>query len=353
MKRMLNCLLVISLCALAFGAVSAQDNVAVPDLKGMNVPQAAAALNKSGLLLGAENNEGWTETSGLPQNTVGGQSVAAGQTAPRGSTVDVTVLRSPNALLIYDDNNLTLVNQGTVDLPLSDIVFQAVDGGKARYAAASWGGALGVNKCGQVWSIRRGSAKKMAECKSISWKTTNKPAEHFWTGEDGATQFAVLQGGVQRAVCPVSKDGRCAFYLAGAGAASDATAYVYFAYTTDALAIINPTPDQWMVMKDFVLLNNNHVSKAPVAVSDPTLYGKNFQPIGDVGRLAPNQCLLFTSGGSTTTPPKPCDVIAQLAVDPNVAFWNAAFDMTSATDDQQRSCPAATPGRLTICVMPR
>jgi hypothetical protein len=352
MKRILNCLLMIGLCALAFGGAAAQDNATVPDLKGMNVPQAAAALNKSGLLLGAENNEGWTEAAGQPQNTVGGQSVAAGQTAPRGSKVDVTVLRSPNALLIYDDNNLTLVNQGTADLPLGDLVFQALDGGKARYTAASWGGALGVGKCGQVWSIRRGSAKKMAECKSISWKTTNKPTEHFWTGEDGATQFAVLQGGVQRAACPVSKDGRCTFYLAGAGTASDATPFVYFAYTTDALAIINPAPDQWMVMQDFVLLNNNHVSKAPVAVSDPTLYGKNFQPIGDVGRLAPNQCLLFTSGNSAATPPKACDVIAQLAVDPNVAFWGADFDM-SGSDSQQHSCPAATPGKLTICVMPR
>lgn len=350
---MLYFLLSLCLCALGFGAVSAQDSVTVPDLKGMNVPQAAAALNKAGLSLGAENNEGWTEAAGLPQNTVGGQSVAAGQTAPRGTKVDITVLRSPNALLIYDDNNLTLVNQGTADLPLGDIVFQALDGGKARYAAASWGGALGVNKCGQVWSIRRGSAKKMPECKSISWKTTNKKEEHFWTGEDGATQFAVLQGGVQRAACPVSKDGRCSFYLAGAGAASDATPFVYFAYTPDALAIINPSADQWMVMKDFVLLNNHNAAKAPVPVGDASLFGKNFNGIGDVGRLAPNQCLLFTSGNSATTPPKSCDVVAHLAVDPNVTFWGAPFEMTSASDNQPHTCPAATPGHLTICVMPR
>jgi len=88
------------LALLGAQAALAQDTVTVPDLTGMALPQAAAALNRSGLLLGAENNEGWTLASGLPQNVIAAQSVPAGQSAARGTAVDVTILRAPNAVLI-------------------------------------------------------------------------------------------------------------------------------------------------------------------------------------------------------------------------------------------------------------
>src|SRR5690348_12468683 len=103
-------LLALCLICLFAGTVYAQD-AAVPDLTGLNVPEAAALLNKNGFALGAENNVGWTADSGQEQNTIKGQSVAAGQTAAPGSAIDVTVLRSPNAMLIYDDNDLSLVNK--------------------------------------------------------------------------------------------------------------------------------------------------------------------------------------------------------------------------------------------------
>ena len=75
--------LLIALC-ISFawaGSVFAQDSVTVPDLTGLSVPAAAALLNKSALALGAENNQGWTADSGVEQNHIKGQSVAAGQTA--------------------------------------------------------------------------------------------------------------------------------------------------------------------------------------------------------------------------------------------------------------------------------
>ena len=63
------------------GYVNAQNTVQVPDLTGMNVPQAAAALNRVGLGLGNETGEAWTAASGLKQNSIKAQSVAAGQSA--------------------------------------------------------------------------------------------------------------------------------------------------------------------------------------------------------------------------------------------------------------------------------
>ncbi|MBI5667061.1 MAG: PASTA domain-containing protein [Chloroflexi bacterium] len=343
----------ILICLLVFvGAVAAQD-VTVPDLTGLSVPQAAAQLNRLGLKLGAENNQGWMAESGLPQNSISGQSIPAGQTAAPGTAIDVNVLRSPNVLLIYDDNDLTLVNNTGGTLNLAGLVFRALDGNGATFAAARWGGGLAAGDCGQVWSVGRGSGKDMPECGNVQWMTTNDAAEHFWTGAGGTTQFGVFQDGLQRATCAVANPGRCEFYVAG-GAASDATQYVYFAYTPEHLAIINQSDNQWMALDGFSV-SNNYVPPlgAAVNVADPTLYGSNISPVADIRRLAPGQCLLFTnSSPGSEQPPQPCEVIAWLDVGPSVIFWAADFGVNSS-DGVARSCPAAVAGRLTICVMPR
>lgn len=342
------------ICLFVFvGMVAAQD-VTVPDLTGLSVPQAAAQLNRLGLKLGAENNQGWTQESGLPQNSISGQSVPAGQTVAPGSAVDVNVLRSPNVLLIYDDNDLTLVNNTGGGLNLAGMVFRALDGSGATFAAARWGGGLGAGDCVQVWSVGRSGGKDMPECGNVQWMTTNNPAEHFWTGAGGTTQFGVFQDGLQRGTCAVANPGRCEFYVAG-GASSDATQYVYFAYTPEHLAIINQSDNQWMALDGFSV-SNNYVPPlgAAVNVSDPTLYkSQNVNPVANIGRLAPGQCLLFTNGSpGSEQPPETCQVVARLDVGDTVKFWGADFGVNSS-DGVARSCPAAVAGRLTICVMPR
>lgn len=333
------------------GAVAAQD-VRVPDLTGLNVPQAAALLNRAGLKLGAENAAGWTPESGLPQNTISGQSIPAGTSAAPGAAVDVDVLRAPNMVLVYDDNDLTLINQSGGTLGLGSVVFRALDGSGATFAAARWAGGLPAGDCGQIWSIGRRGAKDVPGCGSILWLTTNNPAEHFWTG--GVTQFAVFQNGVQRAVCPAANPGQCEFYLA-AGASADATEFVYFAYTPEHLAIINTSDDRWMALEGFAVYNNFVPPfGAAVNVADRSLYrDENVSPVADIRRLAPGQCLLFTNRSpGSEQPPQPCDVIARLDIGPTVIFWGADFGVGSS-DGQPRSCPAAVAGRLTLCVMPR
>ena len=135
------------------GLVAQEQTVTVPDVTGLNVPQAAALLNKNGLRLGLENNQGWTADSGLPENTINGQSIPTGQTTPFGTTIDVNVLRSPNALVIYDDNDLTLVNHSGGDLNLTGITFVAANGNGAQLAGSRWAG----SPC-----CRRGSACRSA-----------------------------------------------------------------------------------------------------------------------------------------------------------------------------------------------
>lgn len=355
-KQFTITILTIFCAALLTAQVFAQEQtVIVPDLNGINVPTATALLNKNGLRLGVENNQGWTADSGLPENSINGQSIPAGQSVIFGTAVDVSVLRSPNALVIYDDNDVTLVNNTGGDLNLAGITFTTNDGSAAQLAGSRWAGTLRAGQCVQAWSVGRNGPKGLDECSTIqNWLVTNNVAEHFWTGAGGTTQFSVLQNGVPRAACPITNPGRCEFFLSGGGAGSDATEYVYFAYTVDQLAIINQSTDQWMTLDGFYVVNNFAPSKgAPVFPGDPTLYTKNPPDVETVSRLAPGQCILYTNAGpGLDNPPQPCDVIARLDIAPSLIFWGADFGVMSS-DGEARICPVPTPGRLTLCIMPR
>ena len=355
-KKAYSTSIIICLFVLMFALpLLAQDNATVPDVTGMNLPEAAAALNKIGLAA-AENVEPWTADSGREPNTVSAQSIAPGTSAAPGTAVDLTVLRTPNAILIYDDNDLTLVNQTGSALNLRNIRFETLNGSGASFAASRWSDSLRPDQCVQIWSVGRNGPKGLDECSNIqNWLVTTDGGEHFWTGAGGTTQFALIQNDVQRAVCTVGNPGRCEMYLpVGNVAAGETTDYVYFAYLSDRLAIINTAPDKWMPIGNLVVRNNAvQPLGAMVNVGDAELFG-NPQIVGRIGRLAPGQCLLFTnSSNEAQTPPQPCDVIAKLDVGPSVIFWAADFPVESTTQEGERICPAAVPDRLTLCIMPR
>jgi len=350
-------MLMMSALLLLTQMVHGQSTVEVPDVTGMMVPVAAATLNRVGLALGREIGEPWTAESGMPQNTVMSQSVAGNTQVETGTLIDLTVLRSANALLLYDDNDLTLVNQTGGTLDLTGIVFQTLDGSQASFAASVWGSALREGRCAQLWSVAPNGPKGLDECQFIEhWRTTTNRAEHFWTGSGGTTQFSLIQNGIERAVCPIANPGRCEVYVPITGAGTgDVAGHVYIVYTQDRLAIINNTEDRWMPLRGLRLLNNYVEPRgAAIVLSDETLYGANLNPAADLQRLAPGQCILFTnSSPDAQTPPQPCDVIAQLNVGPSVIFWAADFPVDGATDDLDHDCPAATPAGMTLCVMPR
>lgn len=353
----LRLLVLLMLTLLIASAVSAQTTaVRVPDVTGLNVPQAAAALNRAGLRLGAQIAVGWTPDSPLPQDSVSAQSLSPDTEAAFGTAVDLTVLRSANALLIYDDNDITLVNGTGAALDLSQISFNTLDGSvPAAFQAARWGGVLEAGDCGQLWSLSRREPKSLEECtEAMLWATTNDPAQHFWTGGGGVTQFSISQGGIQRGICPVSAVGRCEFFLASSTTAGDATDYVYFAYTADALVILNRSADRWMPLNGLLLNtaptpNGFPVGPAASSVSPETV-------LGDVYQLAPGQCLLARlSDADTTTAavPEPCDVLATYAFAPETQFWARDFYVTSSTDGQTRRCPAPGESGLSLCILPR
>ena len=337
-------------------SVFGQDTVTVPDVRGLSVPEAAALLNRNGIALGQENNTAWTAESGLPENTVSEQSVPTGQSVTRGTVVDVTVLRSANTLLVYDDNDLTMVNQSGGNMSLDGLIFRSMGGSQESFFTATrWAGALDGDDCAQIWSVPRGEPKDLPECPSNTfWLTTQFQEAHFWTGAFGATQFRVEQNGIERAICPIVNPGTCMFFLAGGGSAADATSYVYFAYTPDQLIVHNTSNAQWMPLDGVQIINNAPpVAGSIFAFGSPEVFGSP-QTVGRINQLAPGQCLQYT--GSATvgdTLPEACDVVARLDLDPSVNFWAQPFGVDSVTDDQPHTCPGATAGSLTICVMPR
>jgi hypothetical protein len=341
----------------------AQDtSVSVPDLHGLSIARAAVELNRAGLVLGSQINEQWVEASQLPQNSISSQSIPAGQTVPTGSAVDVTVLRSPNVTFAYDENDFTIINQTGGDLRLDNLTFQATEGSTAALNAGRWAGGLRSNYCVQVWSIRRGAPKDVEGCEQIqNWFTNaSNPGEHFWTGLNGVIRFSVFQDGVQRGVCDAAPGGselrRCQVYVPAANA-DDTTKHIYLAYTTSRLIIRNNSEDRWMPLRSTTVLNNNpNLTQLGlgVPIGDPTLY-LPMNPAATVEQLAPGQCVLFTNSTSLEADnlPEACDVIARLDVGTNLVFWAAEFNVVSTLDGQRRNCPAATDGRLTLCLVTR
>lgn len=337
----------------------AQTEATVPDLTGLNVPRAAAELNRAGLKLGAQVAAVWTADSGLSPESIGGQSVAPGTTAEPGSTVDVTILRSPNVRLLYDDNDLTLINLTDKDIDLNGLILRAVDGNKAAFTR--WSGALRGRQCLQAWSVNRNGPKALPECEQIqNWVVTTNSAEHFWIPNNGVTQFEVSQASDVQFTCdvvPTSQDvpTACEFYYSSEGQSGEVAEYVFFMYTTDRFVAFNSTEDKWMRLNKTVVTNPNPAQStlgSTFTIGDPETFG-NPDIIGDIKRLAPGQCLLFKSETvDANSLPQACDVIAQLDLPANELFWTSNFEF-EGTGGKRYTCTAAVEGKRTMCVMPR
>jgi hypothetical protein len=355
-------ILLLVLFLVSGASVSAQSGTSVPNVTGLTVPRAAAILNRAGLVLGTQSLVSWTPESSQAPNRIDQQSPAPGEMVEPGAPIDVTVFGSPNATLVYDENDLTLVNLTGAPISTGSVTFSALDGASASFAASRWGDALQPGKCFQIWSVSRGEPKLIDGCTSIqNWRWTGNGGEHFWTTSSGTSTFGITEGGAQQATCNAAPPGseaqplRCDVSLGGGSLAGDATAYVYFAYTTQAFIFVNQSTDQWMPTGQTTIFNYNPQLTAPglsVSAGDPALYGNPFT-VADIRRLAPGQCLLFTRDNPDGTLPEPCDVVARVAIDPTVAFWLASFQVDNASDDVRRSCPAAEPDKTVVCILPR
>src|SRR5690606_33014758 len=245
------------------------DEVEVPDLTGMSVSQAAAALNTAGLVLGQQTVVAPGQAPDETPGGVIGQSVTAGTSVAPGTAVDLTVVRAPNMRLVYGETFLTLVNTTDTPADLRALTF-ADSGGAASLAAGSLLGALGPGNCLQVWSVPRSGPQGMAGCAGIErWQSSTNPQMHFWTAANNVQQFSALQDGAPLATCPAAPAGSdtapltCDFYYSGGGQSSDVVEFLYFAYTPEAIALVNISDDGWMPTDTTTLYNYNPQISSP------------------------------------------------------------------------------------------
>lgn len=348
---------VISLIAAFWLSLTAlAQDTSVPDLTGLSAPQAAAQLNAVGLALGTQSGDIWTAALGIPANTIGTQSPAAGSVLATGSAVDVTVFSEPNAFFIYDENDVTFVNQTGTTVNMREITFQSGDGAR-MLAATEWGIAFAQpSDCFQLWSIPVREAKFWEDCNQPTyWRSTRNTDVHFWTQVAGVTDFVLLQNGIERVRCDAAPAGsdplRCDFFIATAQT-TDLAPFLYMAYTVESFVVLNNTDDQWMRTDQTPFYIDPNDDEATFTVGDISRY-VNPDPVANLRQLAPGQCIQLTAGNTSAASPEDCTVIARADLDVSAAFWQRGFQLDNELVGERVTCPPATPGRTTLCIMPR
>lgn len=337
--------------------------VIVPDVVGMTVPQASATLHKAGLRLGTQTVI--YEEAGQ-SDTVRSQTLAAGTSINAGATLDVEVGVVFNVLLIYDENDITVVNLTGGNLNFGGMELSSGGEGEIPQTAftlreiPNFGGQLEHTQCVQIWSDAADSSKPMSACERgvRNWFSTILPERHFWTGDNGANRFIVSYRNTVVGTCPTFRgrnERTCPLRLRLDAADTDTAEYLYFIYTTDELAILNPSVSRWMPLEN-------------VQVEDHSLDDLAQLPriaaLGDDTRLAPGECLLFdapadeatSSDSESATPPASVDHLNEDCFSVGQAtftvgkFWGGTFSVRGTSE---RTCPPALPRQRVICMIPR
>lgn len=337
--------------------VTAQEGqtVVVPDVVDLTVAQAGAVLNQAGLSLGEEIVETPPSAEFNPTIVVR-QSVAPGTETSHGDAVDVTVYRQAqtNMLLLYDDNDITMVNQTGAAIDSRDVLFVSSN---TRFHGGRWARIIQPGDCVQLWSVGRSSGKGLDQCGEVNpWMTTNDPAEYFWNTQNQDATFKVMHKGLPAGECPKSTVAglmvSCEFYWPLDTTNDGYTPYIYLAYTTERMQIWNNSEDEWMPVGGIQLIGEDGTRGALTA--DPSIFDNSESIIADVERLAPNQCLYYPGMNMADSDPiQECDEIARYTFTIDNPIFTQNFDVLSNSIAAPAKCPAATPGRLTVCIVPR
>src|SRR5690349_18154370 len=132
MKRGHNASLLVGLTLIALGtalnranAASPLQEISVPDLIGLTVPEAARIAGEAGLRFDGETAEAWSQSAQVKPNQVSKQEPAAGAKVSSGSPIKVTVLRVYIAVLTFGETGLTITNIGPAPLDLSEVAFDS------------------------------------------------------------------------------------------------------------------------------------------------------------------------------------------------------------------------------------
>jgi len=356
--KVLTTLIIVLITLVSMSEAQSTSSI-VPDLVGLNVPQAGAALHREGLRLGLQTLDLGTPVELDQLGTITVQSVAAGEMLAPGQAVDITIVRVPNIRFIYDDNDLTLINQTRRVIPLVPLSLVGQSLASPVLAGERWDiSFIPIGGCVQIWSIGRAAPKAIDGCEEISaWFSTSDPNSYVWTQVAEVESFTITYSDVSLSACPAapaaSQDAPtvCDAYLPSYPSLEQAR-FLYLVYTYGAFSARNPTLDAWMPLSAPII---THADGTLMSLSDPLTYtdiksvampldGQVLTP------LAPNECIVFRAlDDAGALAPEPCGLIVADATLDN-AFWRSDFTVTDSTG-VSRTCAAAVDGELTVCVM--
>lgn len=343
--------LILNLFFIRHLAVAQAEDPAVPDLNGLNVPQAAAALRLANLALGEVR---WDFSTAQNTNAIIGQEPIAGSALEVGGVVDVVVAQTPNIRLVYDDNDLTLINMSGGAIDLNGLLLARETDGRALPGARWPLEVLPTGGCLQVWSVARSVSKPVEGCRDITaWFSTGVTEVHVWTPLPEQETFSLSIAGELVADCqtaiPADSDNPrvCEGYVTPSPDPTTAR-YLYFSYTPGALVVKNPSPDLWMPLDVTLVGGGESVDLGAAALYSNTLLVVLDEDGWRVLPLAPGDCaVLFVD--DPVPLPEACGLVIAEAT--GADFWAGGFRLGGQVI--ARTCPAASDDRLTVCVLQR
>src|SRR5258708_3272602 len=222
-----------------------QGEIAVPDLTGMTLPQAAKLVGEAGLLYQGENTKAWTAGAKVKGNQISDQQPAPGQKAAAGTPGSVTGLRAYNTSLIYDGSSITLKKTSTADLDLSSVTFTSGQGKDlSQFSAFEWGVfTLKPGECDRILAGFKATPAAVDCQKVVRQNVYTEKTKQFWL----TNMFTVMRMGESVITCDATA-GHCDFYLPQADD-TERTTYLNFNYRTNHLVVRNDS-DRWMILSN-------------------------------------------------------------------------------------------------------
>ena len=131
------------------------------------------------------------------------------------------------------------------------------------------------------------------------------------------------------------------------------TGYLYFSYAADRLVVWNNSPDRWMPLRG-VGIKNYAIPAVRLTWRWTIRRSMAATPTRWRTWAASRRGSVSCSWPPTRrcAPPEDCNVVARLAIGPDLIFWAADFGVIRPVDEQEHTCPAASPDGLRLCILP-
>lgn len=350
---------ILLLCLLTTLGIAQDSEILMPNLVGLNAPQATSILHQNNLRLGKQTIDITTPPDGVEWGTIRAQSIAAGDSVGSATVVDVTIAQPANIRFFYDDNDMTLINQTGLPIPLSHLRITGMGGDSPVLDGTRWQiSAIPAGGCVQIWSIGRAAPKAITGCGEISawFSSTLDSSVYVWTQTAGVESFTVWQADRPLMTCPAahanSQDDPliCDAHWPPIPAPEQG-GFMYLAYTTNALSVRNPATDVWMSLAAPLISATGETWALSERTRYETVLEVVFFPDSEVlSQLAPDECLILRDSQTPlAAPPESCGlVVAEGVVDS--PFWRSDFALLGS-DGERRTCKASTPDKLTVCIL--